>query len=260
MELRTWCTDCTLVAQPTVGTCQSQMKPAKRCSLLFVSDNMLASETAHAGSFCNAAPVLHLLLQHPQTDPELTAALQEPTHLYFAPAAATLYRTDCVTCRPDVGLMTALQQHIHSTLSLVQDQSLVSTIWALAKLQDTPEQRQPGSSSPGSKKMGNLQQLQPGSKLAGKQEPIPATDAAGLQAGAGHERILVGTATTGAAAAAGDGEVSLRQLVKALMWRCDPQMHHWSGRDLAQAAWGLGKLGARPSAVWKEVRRAVALV
>jgi hypothetical protein len=39
-----------------------------------------------------------------------------------------------------------------------------------------------------------------------------------------------------------------------LMWRCDPQMHHWSGRDIAQAAWGLAKLGARPNTAWKNVR------
>jgi hypothetical protein len=37
------------------------------------------------------------------------------------------------------------------------------------------------------------------------------------------------------------------------MWRCDPQMLQWSGRDISQAAWGLSKLGARPGWAWRQV-------
>jgi hypothetical protein len=51
-----------------------------------------------------------------------------------------------------------------------------------------------------------------------------------------------------------DTEVSQpRSLRQVLLWRCDPQMLHWSGRALAQAGWGLGKLGARPNVAWKQV-------
>jgi hypothetical protein len=42
-------------------------------------------------------------------------------------------------------------------------------------------------------------------------------------------------------------------LVAALVARCQPQMHFWSARDLSQAAWGLARLGAKPSQQWCKV-------
>ncbi|KAF6254516.1 hypothetical protein COO60DRAFT_314958 [Scenedesmus sp. NREL 46B-D3] len=54
-------------------------------------------------------------------------------------------------------------------------------------------------------------------------------------------------------AATGSGSTSStvsRDLVAALVCRCQPQMHFWSPRDLSQAAWGLARLGAKPSQEW----------
>jgi hypothetical protein len=122
------------------------------------------------------------------------------------------------TChRPEQELMAALQQHSIYSIGLFQGQALANTIWALAKLQDLPM-------PPGSQQQQQHQQHQ--QMLDSMAAPTPATEAA-----------------------AG----GWRECVKALMWRCEPQMLQWSGRDISQAAWGLSKLGARPNWAWRQV-------
>lgn len=131
-------------------------------------------------------------------------------------------------CSPTEDLMLALQQHISTTISLFEGQSLVSTIWALAKLQDMPARsRQHGSSSGDGGGGGGG-----GGTLVGNFRQQPGSTAPGQGA---------------------DSEGSCRSLKQTLLWRCEPQMLHWSGRELAQAGWGLGKLGARPNVAWKQV-------
>lgn len=129
-----------------------------------------------------------------------------PALLLLCPHCVTLCDGLCDICvicthSPDEELMPALLQHISSNIALFEGQSLVNTIWALARLQDMRRTTHKASSAAGA--------------------PVfPLVP---------------------------------HQLVQSLLGRCDPQMLHWEGRDIAQAAWGLGKLGARPSAAWKQV-------
>jgi len=136
--------------------------------------------------------------------------------------------------RPQAELLQALQEHISSTLGLFEGQSLSTTIWALAKLQDMAAVQAKLSPQPSTPDQGTA-----GGTLSSRSQSAAAFTAAGTAAaGAGGEVV----------------PVVPQQLVQSLLWRCNPQMHHWSGRDIAQAAWGLAKLGARPNATWRLVR------
>jgi hypothetical protein len=113
-------------------------------------------------------------------------------------------------------MLQAMQQHIASTMHQYKHQSMATTIWALAKLSNK------GSTT---------------------------TD----PAAAGS----IGTTSSTSGAATGSGSTSSTvssELVAALVEGCQHQLHLWSPRDLSQAAWGLAKLGAKPSEQWCQVR------
>jgi hypothetical protein len=65
-----------------------------------------------------------------------------------------------------------------------------------------------------------------------------------------------GTTSTTSSTAPGSGSTSSTassELVAALVESCQRQLHLWSPRDLSQAAWGLARLGAKPSQQWCQV-------
>jgi hypothetical protein len=114
-------------------------------------------------------------------------------------------------------MLQAMQHHIAGTLHQYRHQSMATTIWALAKL-----------SSKGS---------------------------TGHVAAGSTSSTFIGPDSTGSTAT-GSGSTSSTvssELVAGLVDCCQPQLHLWSPRDLSQAAWGLARLGAKPSQQWCQV-------
>jgi hypothetical protein len=143
----------------------------------------------------------------------LLALVRSPLHA----AATHNTHTTRDTPRPSRELWAALQQHILASLHLFDQQSLSCTIWAAAKFS--------AAGAGGATAAAPLSQPAPGDAAAAEAEEQDARRQQRAQ----------------------------QALVAALMRRCDPQMRQWQGRHLAQAAWGLACLGARPDAAWAEV-------
>jgi hypothetical protein len=80
-------------------------------------------------------------------------------------------------------------------------------------------------------------------KLGAQQPPAAAAGANGSE-----------TSSSSSSSSSSNPQQLRRQLVAALLARCDPQMLHWQGRWLAQSAWGFAKLGVQPSSAWGQVR------
>eukprot|EP00775_Hariotina_reticulata_P012423 gene12423-12559_t len=124
--------------------------------------------------------------------------------------------------RPGQQLLHELQQHIINKAYLFQHQSLANTLWALSKLLPATAGRLPSNRSINSS----------------------ITDTGVL----GHAAAGPSVAPSPAATA----RQTKQKLLSAVCEVSQPYLPRYTARHLAQLAWSLAKLGARPSTAWKQ--------